>query len=79
MNEVSDRRQRAMEALYDARAAIRHLPAEHDPVEIAIETATRVKITNDVMMAFLESPGDPDDIAEPLTAAFRAAGFEVVE
>lgn len=44
----------------------------------AIETATRVRIDHGVIMAFMTAPGDdPDDIAGPLRAAFRAAGFEV--
>lgn len=75
---ITERRQRAMEALRDAASAIRALPAEVDPIEVAIETATTVKMSHEIVMAFVNHPdGDPDNIAGPLVAAFRAAGFEV--
>lgn len=45
----------------------------------AIENAMEVKITHEVIMAFLGAPDDPEDISGPLAAAFRAAGFRVVE
>lgn len=40
----------------------------------------QVTITHEVIVAFLEAPGDDqDDITGPLAAAFRAAGVDVVE
>lgn len=73
MSALDDRRQSAREAYHDEAGFTR------EPIEVAIETATRVRIDHDVMVAFLTAPDDPDDIAGPLAAAFRAAGFEVEE
>lgn len=73
MSALDDRRQSAREAFRDANEMLA------DPIDEAIETATRVRINHDVMVAFLTAPDDPDDIAGPLASAFRAAGFEVEE
>jgi len=76
---IRDRRQRAREALWDGvpARAVPLLPV--GAVEDAVQVATQVKITHDVIMAFMQEPGSPDDIAAPLAAAFRAAGIEVIE
>jgi hypothetical protein len=83
-----DRQQVAREAFQDAAAEetpedVRtHLTRA---VEAAIEVATRVKLERDIFNAFFAA--SPDTFAAEenpnwrpaLTAAFRAAGFEVVE
>jgi hypothetical protein len=79
LGPLRDRRQRALEALRDAASSITELPAPVDPVLVAINVATTVKITHDIIRAFIEAPDRADDIAGPLIAAFRAAGFEVTE
>jgi hypothetical protein len=83
-NELADRRQRAREAFYDSAGDVNN-PA--DPLEAAIETATRVQITPEMIEAFGDAwhatqvsgasrrPGDRRRAG--LIAAFRAAGFEV--
>lgn len=86
-NELADRRQRAREAFYDSAGDVNN-PA--DPLEAAIETATRVQITPEIVATTrqvateqMHDPQAPTDPAERwkviLTAAFRAAGFEVEE
>jgi hypothetical protein len=74
-----DRRQRAREAYWDD---MRGLSMRTEGIEAAIETATRVRITEDVIAAAVEV----GDLAQgtkgawrTLAAAFRAAGFEVEE
>lgn len=76
MSEIEDRRQRALEAGEDA-GSYPYVTAR--TVEVAIEVATQVKVTHDIILAFVESPGDPDDAGVALEAAFRAAGFEVIK
>jgi len=82
---LDDRRQRAREAYYDRYSLGDHIggSARKEAVRECVETATRVQITHEVILAFIEAPdppeSDPDDIAGPLRAAFRAAGFEVEE
>lgn len=71
---LADRRQRAREAFWDRYAPEQYdeqLPALTD----AIETATRVKITQDIVDAGNGLPGR----YAVIKAAFRAAGFEVEE
>lgn len=70
---IADRRQRAREAFHDGESDL----------DWAIEVATQVKITGDILRAIGKddlvrplSARTPEDIAE---AVFRAAGFEVVE
>lgn len=74
---LADRRQRARETYWDNRQY-----AETAALDEAIETATRVNITEDVIAAAVEV----GDLAQgtknawrTLAAAFRAAGFEVEE
>jgi hypothetical protein len=91
--ELVDRRQRAREAYADALAESAHVAgwptaassSERTQAarEAAIETATRVRITDEIH----EAAGDAlmqhgtllraADLTEVLRAAFRAAGFEV--
>lgn len=79
-NEIEARRQRAREAAYDEvpPIGIRAGSADRlfrDGVEAAIETATRVKITPEIVEAAELS----EDYAyvDMIVAAFKAAGFEV--
>lgn len=72
MDALTDRRQRAREAYYDEpEFSIRHLDA-------AIEVATQVKITDDIIHAACQY-ATVADMTSAIKAAFRAAGFEVVE
>lgn len=69
---LRDRRQRAREAGQD------HL-TDHDAmpgIEAAIETATRVRVTREIQLAAAKAYPFVDNM---ITAAFRAAGFEVEE
>lgn len=88
-NPLADRRQRAREAYHDYLSRVETvtgMPA----VEEAIEVATRVKITPDIVAAARAGWAAPEDAGNWLTdpgpretarlvAAFRAAGFEVIE
>lgn len=78
---INDRRMRATETGQDTlRTPVLFEPAEScalRAIDAAVETATRVRITHDVVMAFIDAPDDVEDIAGPLAAAFEAAGFEV--
>jgi hypothetical protein len=69
MNDpLEDRRQRAREVYADSRGGWE--------LDEAIEVATQVKITEDIWRA----TGLPELAARAVvSAAFRAAGFEVVE
>lgn len=71
-NEYMERRTRALDAAIPNTGTW----ALMDNV---LKEAMRVRITPEVMQAFLTAPDDPEDIAGPLAAAFRAAGFEVME
>ena len=81
---IDDRRQRAREAFWDASAP-NLLTGATNGIETAIETATRVRITPEIIDAFAEGCGDSihdfygGDARTGLVAAFRAAGFEVEE
>jgi len=75
VSELDDRRQRARETYYDVRND--EGPDAHG-IEAAIETATRVRITPEIVMAS-GLPVGPEWPIKNLTAAFRAAGFEVEE
>jgi len=88
---VADRRQRAIEAFWD------HYDGERDggailarQLDEAIETATRVRVTPEIVKAARAGWAAPEDdgnwLTDPgpretarLVAAFRAAGFEVEE
>jgi predicted deacylase len=78
MSALGDRRRRAREAYRDTREG-----AEVPAVEVAIETATRVRITPEIVGAARWTPGiaavDEHDTYRMLAAAFRAAGFEIEE
>lgn len=67
---LDDRRQRALEAYFD-----------DDNVASAIETATRVRIDDEIMHAALASvyagPAAFGRYHTAVKAAFKAAGFEV--
>jgi hypothetical protein len=78
---LAERRQRAREAFHDASPVMDSdiIDQVHGAAEEAIETATRVRVTPEIIQAFVEAPDDPEDIAGPIEAAFRAAGFEVEE
>lgn len=74
-----DRRQRAREAYWDD---MRGLSMRTQGIEAAIETATRVRVDDDIIEAAQNAFPVLRDVAEGkvmLTAAFRAAGFEVEE
>ncbi len=76
------RRGKALAAAYEhpkASEAATLSPKVRAMLTEAVEVATRVRITHDVVMAFMTAEGTPDDIDAPLRAAFEAAGFEVVE
>jgi hypothetical protein len=73
MTALDDRRQSAREAFYDTYADGTYV--EVRGVEEAIEVATRVRITQELIDAYSAT----DNIDDGLRAAFRAAGFEVVD
>lgn len=77
MSALDDRRQIAREAYWDADGADRAASCD-----AAIETATRVQISEDIIAAageFAAAPGSTKGVYRMLATAFRAAGFEVVE
>lgn len=78
MDAIEERRQRAREAGCDAIESGGQLPPGR-VLEEAIETATRVTITLEIMIAAeCENVFGPVSV-EAVRAAFMAAGFEVVE
>lgn len=73
MSALDDRRQAALEAGEDADPSLVYT---YKSIEVAIETATRVRITPEILGA----TGLPPLAAYAVVhAAFRAAGFEVEE
>lgn len=76
--KLEDRRQRAREAGLDAYSGVLAVPSGPEraaqAVDDAIETATRVRVTPEVLAAY---QGTIDTTTAKLKAAFRAAGFEV--
>jgi hypothetical protein len=82
---ITDRRQRAREAAYDnpsVSAAAERSATVSAMLDDAVEAATRVKLTYDIVNAAIAADAPymmGADIDEVLTAAFRAAGFEVEE
>lgn len=79
MNPLNDRRQRALEAGLDAIDAT-NIRSEHaHGIAEAIEVATRVKITGDLVDAVRTPWMTETEMREALATAFRAAGFEVIE
>ena len=80
-NELSDRRQRAREAFWDNTCA--HIDGDSDTgcrvgIETAIETATRVQITPEIMRAAERENVHGAVSVRAVRAALEAAGFEVV-
>lgn len=77
INPLEDRRQSAREAYWDD---MRGLSMRTSGIEAAIETATRVRITPAIRDAMITTMTvSLGDWEASLAAAFRAAGFEVVE
>ena len=81
---LADRRQRALEAAHDEIGPTNVIRADAiRAIDQAIETATRVKITEDIIdAAYGEVPWEATergDVHDIVKAAFRAAGFEVEE
>lgn len=77
VSALEERRQRAREAGRDAYDAERDGGAIfEDALEAAIEAATRVRITLELLAAMDPGVGNRET---RLIAAFRAAGFEVEE
>lgn len=75
--DVTERRQRAREAFENEAGYPVHTPqSDIAGVEAAIEAATRVRLTSEILRAAaLKYPV----VEEIVKAAFREAGFEVVE
>ena len=77
MSEIEDRRQRARDAFYETPGCV----ADPDTaLTAAIETATRVKITDEMIQVFrrnMKPTASADYITEKLATFFTAAGFEV--
>lgn len=70
---LDERRQRAREAFYDH-------PSESpiESLEAAVETATRVQITDEARKAYIDAwASGACSVKEGLTAALRELGFEV--
>jgi hypothetical protein len=78
MDPVADRRQRAREAAQDECPNPYVARDAQDGIEAAIEVATQVKITDDIYTEFVERT-KTGTFHDGVIAAFRAAGFEVVE
>lgn len=72
---LADRRQRAREAGWDAIVDV----GAREGLEVAIETASRVRVTPEVVEAARTPWMTEAETHTALTAAFRAAGFEVEE
>jgi len=78
MTALDDRRQNAREAGWDAIVDV----GAREALEVAIETATRVQITDEIverMRVAVDSWTWREDTEALARAAFEAAGFEVVE
>lgn len=76
MSEIEDRRQRAREVYWDVLGTRSAEVAAQE----AIETATRVKITDEMIQVFrrnMKPTASADYITEKLATFFTAAGFEV--
>lgn len=77
--ERLDRAQRAREAYWDD---MRGRSMRTEGIEAAIEAATRVRVTPEIIAVaaeFAATPGSTKGVCKMLAAAFAAAGFEVVE
>lgn len=84
MTAIDDRRQLAREAGHDL-AGPSIIGDNVAAIEAAVETATSVKITAEIEAEFRAAAFGHgglmtgEDLRRGLTAAFEAAGFEVVE
>lgn len=77
---IDDRRQSAREAAQDSADVTQSWAL--GAIEVGIEVATRVKITDDIIETAQQAEpfwNSVDEARPVLIAAFRAAGFEVVE
>lgn len=78
---LADRRQRAREAGMDAYADVLAVPSSYDravnAVTDAVETATRVRVTPEILQAARRGSSIGFETHQAIVAAFRAAGFEV--
>lgn len=81
MNKIEGRRQRAREAAYDVKEFTPYVKPGAEAVEAAIETATRVKITDETIEAFdvARTGCGNEGIRMGLRAALEELGFEVEE
>lgn len=75
MSALEERRQRAREAFWDESAGM--MTGAKAGLEQAIETATRVKITPEVMRAACRENAPGPVGVESIRAALTALGFEV--
>lgn len=73
---LADRRQRAREAFYD-RCDTGGMV--NTAINEAVEVATRVRVTDEVVEAAELADDDGAAFVSVITAAFAAAGFEVIE
>lgn len=80
---IADRQQRAREAGQDefssSYGGMLSRADMIDAIDAAIEVATQVKITDDIVNAARRASTIGFETPSGLIAAFRAAGFEVVE
>ncbi len=76
MSEIDDRRERATEAAETADTGLTGEGYSWSAVVAGIETATRVRITPELLATMDPAIGNRET---RLRAAFRAAGFEVEE
>lgn len=74
VSALLDRRQRAREAYWDD---MRGRSLRTEGIEAAIETATRVKVTPEIIEAARAAGEETWSMSEIIAAAFRTAGFEV--
>jgi hypothetical protein len=78
MSELEERRQRAREAFCDELATPGAVDSEtYRALDMCVETATRVKITKEIVEAAHTGWLATGVYQHGLCAAFRAAGFEV--
>lgn len=75
---LADRRQRAREAGHDL-AGPSIVGDNVAAIEAAIETATRVQVTEEILARARQESPDGFIAVRAVIAAFRAAGFEVEE
>lgn len=80
MSEIDDRRSKAREAGLDATCGMWDGEDFNNGVERAVEVATQVKITDEVIEEFREHALIPRAVVESaLRHTLAALGFEVIE